>query len=175
MRKAEEILIAVMLSSISGALLIPSAQTKELPKLEIVRKIAPSAEEKAEGKSISPNEIITREYAVTPTFLSSYVFTDDDMNSRKTARQLLEAAGISFPPGTTAIYNPGTSKLLVRHTFARMAQIESFLGKIRGEAESVVNFRFETFQLPASFALEIINDSKQDHTAQRDSVLTLTS
>lgn len=168
------ILILVMLGEI-GFPGFHQVSAKELPKLEIIRKANPKPEKKADQVPGDPNEIITRVYVVDPTFLSigTDPFASNGPLERKTAIQILETAGIPFPSGTSAIYNPGTSQLIVHQTFDKMAKVELFLEEIRSEVETVASFRFEIFQLPAPLAREILKSSlsKQDHSEERASVI----
>ncbi len=63
-------------------------------------------------------------FPVSPQFLSAAVSGTGD---RPTAKVVLERAGIDFPPGTSAVFNPTTSQLIVRHTERRMTQIKTVL------------------------------------------------
>ena len=47
--------------------------------------------------------------------------------ARPTAKKVLEDAGISFPPGSSAIYNPTTSQLIVRNTQSNLDLVEAFV------------------------------------------------
>lgn len=47
--------------------------------------------------------------------------------ARPTARAVLEEAGITFPPGSSAIYNPTTSQLVVRNSQTNLDLVESFV------------------------------------------------
>ncbi len=154
-----------------------SATAKELPKLEIIRKAIPVVEEKTLPRPDDPDELITRIIVVPPTFLSIDAFVDKSEKTRPTAKQIFEAAGIPFPPGTSAIYNPATSQVIVRQPYDRMVEVESFLASIQGEAGTMAYFRFEIFQLPTALARKILGESKlkQDHSLERDSVLKLTA
>lgn len=180
-------MILVMLGEI-GFPGFHQVSAKELPKLEIIRKANPKPEKKADQVPGDPNEIITRVYVVDPTFLSIGTepesaqdpFAEDEAlvssaADRKTAREILEAGGISFPQGTSSYYNPSVSQLLVRQTYKNILLIESFLDKSHSGLETENSFRFEIFELPASRAQEILTSSedKQDHSEERASVLNM--
>ena len=175
MKTAWIILIGLLLGDTSNLSLLPSAAAKNIPKLEIIRKAESAPKKKVIEKPANPDELITRTIIVPPTFLSIVDFSEEDEQTRATARKILEAAGISFPPGTSALYNPGTSQLIVRQTFSELVQVESFLEKIRSEAETMVHFQFEIFQLPTPLARKILDESKlnQNHSLQRDAVLKM--
>ena len=177
MKWAWIILIELLLGDFCNLARLQSATAKELPKLEIIRKIKTVVEKKAPKKPADPDALITRIIVVPPTFLSYGfdAFADEGPKTRSTAKQILEAAGIPFPYGTSAIYNPGTSQLIIRQTFDRLTQVELFLEKLRGEEESVIHFRFEIFQLSTPLARKILEESRQTqmHSLLRDSVFKL--
>ncbi len=54
------------------------------------------------------------------------------------AREVLEGAGINFPPGSSAIYTSGTSQLVVRNTPDQLELVEAFLKSIRDSAEKQI-------------------------------------
>lgn len=62
---------------------------------------------------------------------------------RKTAKQILEEAGITFGEGASAIYNPATSQLIVRNSQDQMQLVESYIESIRrgGEKQIYLTFR----------------------------------
>lgn len=90
-------------------------------------------------------ELVMNAYTVPPGFLSSFSvggggpidpFAAPDPDERPilkkmTAREVLENAGISFPPGATAIYNPATSQLIIKNTPDQMELVEAYQESIR--------------------------------------------
>lgn len=50
--------------------------------------------------------------------------------SRKTAKSILEGAGITFNTGSSAIYNKSTSQLIVRNTQDQMELVEAYIESI---------------------------------------------
>ncbi|MFT5469035.1 MAG: general secretion pathway protein D [Verrucomicrobiales bacterium] len=54
-----------------------------------------------------------------------------NLRARQTALELLETQGITFPPGASAIYTPGTSQLVVRNTQANLDLVEAYIDSIR--------------------------------------------
>ncbi|MEC5126271.1 Amuc_1098 family type IV pilus outer membrane protein [Verrucomicrobiales bacterium BCK34] len=96
-------------------------------------------------------DLFTNTYVVPPTFLSmadgggggggggaaADPFADPGdaggggiPNRRKTAKEILESAGISFSTGASAIYNPATSQLIVRNTQDQMELVEAYIESI---------------------------------------------
>ena len=108
--------------------------------------------------STPDTELFTNKYTVPPTFLQSGAgagaaaapavadpFAPDagaagggPATVRPTAKQVLEKAGISFPPGATAIYNPGTSTLIVKNSPDQMELVEAYIDSIRTNVEKQI-------------------------------------
>jgi len=81
--------------------------------------IASGAAEKAEA---DPDcELVTSAYSVPSGFLSS------GADGRRTAKEVLESVGVTFGAGSTAIYNPRASKLIVRNTRDQLELVEAYL------------------------------------------------
>ncbi len=106
-------------------------------------------------------EMHTNVYVVPPTFM------DSDWNpsngwtpveespeerykpkERLTARAVLERAGIEFPPGASAIYNPESSRVIVRNTPDQMAKVEEFVESLfsKVQRQIYVTIREASFQ-----------------------------
>ncbi|MFO1482278.1 MAG: Amuc_1098 family type IV pilus outer membrane protein [Verrucomicrobiaceae bacterium] len=58
--------------------------------------------------------------------------------ARKTAKQILEAQGITFPDGSSASFNPATSQLVVRNTQPNLDLVEAFVDTITKNAPKMV-------------------------------------
>ena len=58
--------------------------------------------------------------------------------ARKTARQILEGAGIVFPEGASASYNPANSQLVVRNTQPNLDLVETYVDSITKLAPKMV-------------------------------------
>jgi len=102
--------------------------------------------------STPDQDLFTNVYVVPPTFLSTGGGGGGDgggggaadpfadpveagggiVGGRQTAKQILESAGISFGTGASAIYNAGTSQLIVRNTQDQMELVEAFIESIVG-------------------------------------------
>ncbi|MDZ4288354.1 MAG: STN domain-containing protein, partial [Prosthecobacter sp.] len=77
-------------------------------------------------------ERYTRGYRLPPNFLSSTAgaagpSTDTGLKRQPTAIDTLKAQGIPFPEGTSAVFNPVTSQLIVTQTQANLDLIEAVL------------------------------------------------
>lgn len=75
-------------------------------------------------------------YTVPPSFLFTAGNGDDADGSSspvkwRSAKEVLESAGITFGEGTSAIYNPGTSQLIVRNTPDQVELVEAYIQAIR--------------------------------------------
>ncbi len=53
-----------------------------------------------------------------------------ELKARPTAKEVLLEKGISFPPGSSAFFNPTTSQLVVRNTQSNMELIETFVDSL---------------------------------------------
>lgn len=58
--------------------------------------------------------------------------------ARKTAKQILEAQGITFSDGSSASFNPATSQLVVRNTQPNLDLVEAFVDTITKNAPKMV-------------------------------------
>jgi len=90
----------------------------------------------------------TRVFKVPPTFISSTgrgdgadAAADDPFGSdeeeetklikRPDAKEILSAAGVSFPPESSAFYNPATSQLIVKNTAGNIDLVAQYIENIR--------------------------------------------
>ncbi|WP_395736184.1 hypothetical protein [Prosthecobacter sp.] len=122
---------------------------------EKVKKTSPMPEE---------NEWISRVYLVPPDFLSS----------GKTARQMLEEAGIPFPEGAKAEYNAKTNRLIVRNQRNHMELAEAFLGPcgLRSLPRSLV-FTTHVIEGPGNLIRSAMREAagRCDHRLQMDRLM----
>lgn len=58
--------------------------------------------------------------------------------ARQSAKDFLESQGVEFPPGTSANFNPGSSRLVVRNTPANLDLIESLVDAAMGDQPTQV-------------------------------------
>jgi general secretion pathway protein D len=58
--------------------------------------------------------------------------------ARRSAKQILEAAGITFPEGSSASYNPATSQLVVRNTQPNLDLVEAYVESTTKSAPKMV-------------------------------------
>jgi general secretion pathway protein D len=94
-----------------------------------------------------------RDFRVPPGFITGGG-TADDMSvgpgrqsvdgsaprlaARQNARDFLESQGVEFPPGASATFNPGSSRLVVRNTAPNIDLIESLVEAALGEQPTQV-------------------------------------
>jgi general secretion pathway protein D len=104
-------------------------------------------------------DLFTNVYVVPPTFLSTDgggggggggaaaadPFADPvaagggaGPGSRRSAKEILESAGISFAGGASAIYNKSTSQLIVRNTSDQMELVEAYIESINSGVEKQI-------------------------------------
>ncbi|MDI1313644.1 MAG: hypothetical protein PSV43_15865, partial [Prosthecobacter sp.] len=76
-----------------------------------------------------PKAIHTRSFRVPPDFLSAGggSTSADGKLERKTARVILEEAGITFPEGTAAYYGPPTPQMVVTNTNENLDLIQAYV------------------------------------------------
>ena len=68
-------------------------------------------------------ELLTNAYRVQPTFLKG---AGGKLNLRG-AKDVLERAGVTFGPGSSAVYQPAESLLIVRNTVDQLELIEAYI------------------------------------------------
>lgn len=77
--------------------------------------------------------LITKEYRVQPDFITNVPSAGGELSAegvaaaRTSAREFLEAQGVTFPPGATANYLPSSSKLIVRNTQENLDLIDNLV------------------------------------------------
>jgi general secretion pathway protein D len=106
------------------------------------------------------NQQYTRSYRVPPDFLSAgggdagggaapaapadpfaaggAAAGGSNLITKKTAKQILEAQGITFPEGSSASFNPATSQLMVRNTQPNLDVIEAFVESLINQGPKMV-------------------------------------
>jgi general secretion pathway protein D len=57
------------------------------------------------------------------------------ISKRKSAREILEDRGVSFPEGASAFFNPSSSQLIVRNTQSSIELIEAYVQDIRNQVQ----------------------------------------
>jgi len=91
-------------------------------------------------------EVYTNIYVVPPTFLTASPYSPgwkpaeppEERYQRReppTAKAVLENAGVAFPEGGSALFNPTTSQLVVRTTADQMTLVEAYIGSISSPVE----------------------------------------
>ena len=95
-----------------------------------------------------PTDVLEqREFKVPPGFITGVAGGDTEttamagrqvstdgprLSARQGAKEFLESQGINFPPGTSANFNAGTSRLVVRNTAENLDLIESLVDAAMG-------------------------------------------
>lgn len=94
-----------------------------------------------------------REFKVPPGFIASGPSGDGEeqaaagrtpdsggarLSARQNAKDFLESQGVEFPPGASANFNPGSSRLVVRNTAPNLDLIESLVDAAMGEQPTQV-------------------------------------
>ncbi len=126
-------------------------------KCDLVTQVPKSRQAAAEKKkkpTLDPKAWNTRMYHVPPDFLSSsdgratVKERQEQLESRYTAKMILEAMGIPFPEGATASYNPATSVMFVKNTNENLTLVDAYVESIRRVAPKTVAFTTHILQGP---------------------------
>ncbi len=132
-------------------------------------------------------ELWTRSFRVAPDFLSSRSGSGDsedpfsDTNSststlspRKTARQILEDSGISFPEGASVSTGGPTSAIIVRNTTESLDKVEQFVKWMERETRpSTVTTTSHVLEAPGQLVRRLMAGlgTRGDHRAELDQLL----
>jgi len=60
------------------------------------------------------------------------------LTPRKSAKEILEGVGVSFPQGSSAIYNPTTSQLIVRNTQSNLDLVEAYVDSLKVDVQKQI-------------------------------------
>ena len=106
-------------------------------------------------EKVDPDELITRSWIVPPSFLG--------VGKTKTAREVLESAGISFPEGTKAIYKPASGILIVRNTRDQIELVEAYGCFHPRSPEKLVHGIFEYIEMESKLYHDWISQNQISH------------
>lgn len=146
----------------------------DLPKLEIDRPAPePPAPEIASGPVVDENGMTTLRVPVPPTFFNTTDQRSGSANHNRDAKEILERAGVSFPPGATARYDFHMQQLIVYNTLDQIELVEAYTMPIGSYPERTLSCRVEIFEMSTEAALELqrIANSRMFHEAERKAVL----
>ncbi len=88
-----------------------------------------------------PEQMVTRAFKVAPDFLARL------SGQRRTAKQGLEAMGIKFWEGSSAVLNATTSQLVVKHTPATLRRIAAMIDQLQ-QAQTMVFIQSKLIEAP---------------------------
>ncbi|MEC5128642.1 secretin and TonB N-terminal domain-containing protein [Verrucomicrobiales bacterium BCK34] len=109
--------------------------------------------------SADDGDLYTNTYVVPPTFLNAdagrklndpYAALKPGQ-PRKTAKEILTSAGITFGVGASAVYNPATSQLIVRNTQDQMSLVEAYVESIAQKVEKQIYLVIREVQVDSDF------------------------
>ncbi len=121
----------------------------------------------------NPTEFYTRTFRVPPDFLSVGGSEPPDAPAdpfatsapapnppagkipRKTAQQILESAGITFPENSSAIYNPLTSLLKITNTQPNLDLVEAYCESICYHPPKTLAFNLTLIEAPGDLIRQI--------------------
>ncbi|MDF1816084.1 MAG: hypothetical protein P1V20_28040 [Verrucomicrobiales bacterium] len=91
------------------------------------------------------------EQFMSRTFTVSPAFTDTTGASNQTARVVLESAGIKFPKGSSAVFNPVSSTLTVKNHAAELEKVSVFVKDTNDLVQKQVYVTTKVFRSEAPF------------------------
>lgn len=143
-------------------------------KCDVVPQVAKTrhshAEPAPEAKPpADPKAWHTRIFKVPPDFLS--IGGD---SPRKTAKQILEAQGITFPEGASVTYSVATTQMIVRSTNESLDLVEAFVSTICVCPPINTVFTAHVLQGPGPLLRKLTAQAagKSNHRAELDELLT---
>ena len=126
-----------------------------------------------------PNALYTNVYQVAPSFPNHIANNDAGQlfgsAAPRSAREVLEAYGITFGPGAAVIQGSRSGQLVVRQTADQMALVEAVLESLAASQPRNLHFRLEIYQVPSSYALQLLKsaESEGDHRGEWEATLGL--
>jgi hypothetical protein len=126
-----------------------------------------------------PDSWHTQTFKVPPNFLSSAGSFDsspsEDKSSKepRTARSVLESAGIPFPQGASALFDPAHSLLIVRNTRRNLDLVEAYTDLNERRTPSTIAYTAQVFQGPGPLLRQLTAQAagKCDHRSELDALL----
>jgi len=127
--------------------------------------------------------MVTNEYKVPPTFISSYPRDRSGggaadpfsapkdnagggaLSARKAPKEILEAAGIVVPEGAFATYDPKTGTLTVRNTKEQHELVQAYLDSIVGSSEKQIHVIVEMIEVEHLDFSDWLLSHRFDHNA----------
>lgn len=164
----------IFMAAMSCYIAILTTLAEELPKLNIKRKPLVRKDVRENPVPKDPNKIYTRTFKII-----SYACCPPDEShknsKRRSAKSILEEAGVRFPEGTSAIYIDHLGQLVVKHYPSGMELVEAYMESIYGKAEKSMRYQIEIYRLPGVLAQQVQRSIERqvNHSPERDAVLKL--
>jgi len=123
-------------------------------------------------------KMVTRVFKVPPdyssvpadAFAAGDPATPSTLPRRKTAREVLEAIGITFPEGASAVLNPTTGLLSITNTQANLDLVASFIDTITGLAPKAIDCTVTVVEGPGELIRQV--NAAASRTANASKELT---
>ena len=94
---------------------------------------------------------------------------------QRSAKEVLEAGGITFGEGCSAIYNPGTSQLIIRNTQDQMKLVEAYIDSIVGQVEKQIYVTVREIRVDKDIKNRLLGNQFSDETLKKERVPLLNS
>lgn len=145
-------------------------QVSEKPALEAI-EVKPTRPPLKPGR-----EQYTRSFRVTPDFLSPWEMKNGSTEppKRKTAKQLMEERGITFPDGASVSSGGATSQIVVRNTQENLDKVEALIEAIHEKARRPnVSLTMQVFEAPGGLLRQIVAGlgNRCDHRTELEQLL----
>lgn len=143
-------------------------------KCDVVTQVKPrksSPRIASPTRPLDPKSWHTQSYKAPPDFLSS---ANVEGKKKPTAQSVLEAAGIPFPKGATAIFDPAHALLIVHSTQENLDLVEAYVtGLDDSRSPSTVAYTAQIFQGPGPLLRQLTAQAagKCDQRAELDALL----
>ena len=131
------------------------------------------------------NGMIKAVFSVMPKFFTRYPhfaggevvdpFAPAGEKKPKPPQEFFEAHGISFPPGTSADFDPDSKRLTVTQSAEEYSKIQTLIDNTYYRPVYSVALRAEIYELPAPQALKVVNSAASFgiHNPERDALVSL--
>ena len=155
-------------------------QCDVVPQSAVIKETGPTlAQMLATVPKNDSKEMYTRSFPVAPDFLHGDVNKSSKEevstpSSRKSAREIFEESGITFPPGARAQTGGGTCQIIVRNTTQNLDKVEQYVKWMERENRpSTLAITSHVLEAPGPLVRQLMAGmgSRCNHRAELDQLL----
>lgn len=153
-------------------------------KCEVVTQVLPPESNPHPARPIAPPDPASwhnQTFKVPPDFLSSSTGNPFDSpplenpgsKVPRSARSVLEAAGILFPEGASALYDPVQSRLIIRNTRRNLDLVEAYACDFCNSTPRTITYTAQVFQGPGPLLRQLTAQAAKqcDHRSTLEALL----